>query len=150
MGAYALSILALIKFKLKFINPNEINAKEIDFEEEVSVANILSSIKNYWAKLTSISPKCGCFPKPAKYYLIVKENKLIGPRNLFSNSIGRNTTDGRRHLGTNIRSIEYCDECVKDLLRDWSNQLTDHFVNYCKNTSISSLVSIFLVSFKTN
>ena len=49
------------------------NAKEVVFADDFSVAGSLNSIKNYWGKLTAIAPKYGYFPKPMKSYLIVKE-----------------------------------------------------------------------------
>ena len=47
LGAYALGILSLIKFLLEFIKLNEINAKEVDFADDFSVAGNLNSIKDY-------------------------------------------------------------------------------------------------------
>ena len=47
MGAYALGILQLIKFLLEFINLNEMNAKEVVFADDFSVAGSLNSIKDY-------------------------------------------------------------------------------------------------------
>ena len=73
MGAYALGVLPLIKFLLEFINLNKVTAKEVVFADDFSVAGNLNGIKDYWDKLTAIGPKYGCFPKPTKYYLIVKE-----------------------------------------------------------------------------
>ena len=73
MGAYALGILPSIKFLLKVINLNEMNAKEVVFADDFSVAENLNSIKDYWGKLTAIGPKYGYSPKPTKSYLIVKE-----------------------------------------------------------------------------
>ena len=49
------------------------NAKEVVFSDNFSVAGSLNSIKDYWDKLTAIGPKYGYFPKPTKSYLIVKE-----------------------------------------------------------------------------
>ena len=72
MGAYALGILPFIKFLLEFINLNEMNAKEVVFADDFSIAGSLNSIKDYWDKLTAIGPKYGYFPKPAKSDLIVK------------------------------------------------------------------------------
>ena len=43
MGAYALGILPLIKFLLK-----EVDAKEVAFADDFSVAGSLNSIKGYW------------------------------------------------------------------------------------------------------
>ena len=45
MGTYALDNLSLIKFLLEFINLNEMNAKEVDFAEDFSLAGSLNSIK---------------------------------------------------------------------------------------------------------
>ena len=69
----ALGILPLIKFLLEFFNLNEMNAKEVVFVDDFSVAGSLNSIKDYWDKLTAIGPKYGYIPKPTKSYLIVKE-----------------------------------------------------------------------------
>ena len=71
MGAYALGILPLIKFLFEFINSNEMNAKEVAFADDFSVAGNLNSIKDYWDKLAAIGPKYGYFIKPKKSYLIV-------------------------------------------------------------------------------
>ena len=76
MGTYALGILPLVKFLLEFINLNEMNAKEVVFADDFSVAGSLNSIKDYWDKLTAIGPKYGYFPKPTKSYLVVKEKKV--------------------------------------------------------------------------
>ena len=73
MGAHALRILPLIKFLLEFINLNEMNAKEVVFADDFSIAGSLNSIKDYWDKLTAIGPKYDYVPKPTKSYLIVKE-----------------------------------------------------------------------------
>ena len=51
---YALGILLLIKFLLEFVNLNEMNAEEVAFAEDFSVASSLNSIKGYWDKLTVI------------------------------------------------------------------------------------------------
>ena len=120
MGAYALGILPLIKFLLQFINLNEMNVKEAVFAEEFSIAGSLSSIKDYRDELIAISPKYGYFPKPAKSYLIGKEEA----QNVFANSRVNVVADGKRHLGAVIGSREYCDQYVKDLVKGWNNQLT--------------------------
>ena len=60
------AILPLIKFLLEFINLNEMNAKEVVFTGNFSVAGSLNSIKDYLDKLTIIDLKYGHFPKPTK------------------------------------------------------------------------------------
>ena len=45
-------------------------------------------------------------------------------QNVFANSRVNITAEGKRHLGAVIESTEYHDEYVKDLIKDWDNQLT--------------------------
>ena len=45
-------------------------------------------------------------------------------QNLFANLRVNITVEEKTHLGAVIRSIEYCHEYVKDLVKDWDNQLT--------------------------
>ena len=49
------------------------NVKELAFADDFCVVGSLSSIKDYWDKLTATGQKCGYFPKPTKSYLMVKE-----------------------------------------------------------------------------
>ena len=59
------------------------NAKEVVFADDFSVADSLNSIKGYWDKLTAIGPKYDYF---SKSYLIEKESKLMEAQKLFANS----------------------------------------------------------------
>ena len=108
-GAYALSILPLIKFLFEFINLNKKNSKKVVFVDGFSVAGSLKNFKDYWDKLTAVGPKCGYFPKPTKSYLIIKEEKLMETQNLFANSRENITDEGKRHLDAVIGSTEYRD-----------------------------------------
>ena len=45
-------------------------------------------------------------------------------QNLFPNSRVNITAEGKRHLGAVIGSTKYRDEYMKDLVKDWDNQLT--------------------------
>ena len=49
MGSYALAILQLIEFLLEFININKMNAKELAFADDSSVAGNLNS--SNWPKI---------------------------------------------------------------------------------------------------
>ena len=49
------------------------NAQEVVFADDFSVAGSLNSMKDYWDKLTAVGSKHGYFPKPTKSYLIAKE-----------------------------------------------------------------------------
>ena len=96
------------------------NVKEAVFADEFPITGTLNSIKDYRDELTAISPKYGYFPNPSKLYLIGKEEA----QNVFANSRVNVTAEGKRQLGAVIGSTEYCDQYVKDLLKDWNNQFT--------------------------
>ena len=76
MGAFAIGVLLLLQFLLDFISVNEVNAKEVAFADDFTVAGKFSSIKDYWSQVTFIVPKYGYFLKASKCYLIVKEDQL--------------------------------------------------------------------------
>ena len=52
----------------------------------------------------------------------MKEKKLMEVQNLFANSRVNIRAEGKTHLGAVIESIEYRDEYVKDLVKNWDNQ----------------------------
>ena len=123
MGAYALGILPIIKFLLEFMNLNEMNAKEVVCAADFSVAGSLNYIKDHWDKLTAIGPEYGYFPKPTKFYMIVKEKNWL-KRKTYSLIQEWISESKKRHLSAVIGSTEYPDEYVKDLVKDWDSQLT--------------------------
>ena len=123
MGAYALGILPIIKFLLEFMNLNEMNAKEVVCAADFSVAGSLNYIKDHWDKLTAIGPEYGYFPKPTKFYMIVKEKNWL-KRKTYSLIQEWISELKKRHLSAVIGSTEYPDEYVKDLVKDWDSQLT--------------------------
>ena len=63
---------------------------------------VLTSIRDYWGKLTVLGPKYGYIPKASKSYLIVKEDKLGEAMNVFNDSNVNITIEGKRHLGAVI------------------------------------------------
>ena len=73
-------------------------------------------------------------------------------QNLFANSRVNITAEGKRYLGAVIGSTEYHDEYVKDLVKDWVNQLnilstiaeTTHEVYSAFGSGFESKLSYFL------
>ena len=123
IGAYAVRILPLLQFLLDFISVNELNAKEVAFADDFTVAGKLSSIKGYWSQLTSIGPKYGYFPKASKSYLIVKEDQLPSAITLFNNSNVNINVEGKRLLGAIVGNDSYKREYDNDSVKDWNSQL---------------------------
>ena len=123
IGAYALGILPLLQFLLDLIPVNQLNAKEVAFADDLTVADKISSIKDYWSQLTSIGPKYGYFPKASKSYLIVNEYQLPNATTLLDNANVNITVEGKRHLGAIVGSEIYKREYVEVLVNDWNSQL---------------------------
>ena len=73
----------------------------------LTVTGKLTSVKDYWGKLTGLCPKYDYLPKASKSHLIIKEDKLGEARNVFNDSNVYITIEGKRHLGVVIRSNEY-------------------------------------------
>ena len=48
----------------------------------------------------------------------------MGALNIFANSGVNITAEKKIHLGAVIGSTEYCNEYVKDLVKDWDNHFT--------------------------
>ena len=113
----------LLQFLLDFISVNELNAKEVAFADDFTVAGKLLSIKNYWSQLTSIGPKYGYFPKASKSYLIVKEDQLPSAVTLFDTLNVNITVEGKKLLGAVVGSDNYKREYVDNLVKDWNSQL---------------------------
>ena len=68
-------------------------------------------------------------------------------QNLFSNSRVNITAEGKRHLGAVIGSTEYRNEYVKDLVKDWENQLT--ILSIIAETQPQAAYSAFASGFKS-
>ena len=68
-------------------------------------------------------------------------------QNLFTNSRVNIKAEGKRHLDAVIRSTEYRDEYVKDLVNDWENQL--NILSTIAKTQLQAAYSAFASGFKS-
>ena len=73
--------------------------------------------------LSSIGPKYGYFPKASKSHLIVKQQHLTNAKELFADTEVQITTEGQRHLGAIIGSVEYKKTYATALVDYWKQQL---------------------------
>ena len=140
-------ILSLIHFLLQFISINHLSAKEVAFADDFTVTGKLTSIKDYWGKLTVLCRKYGYFPKASKSYLIVKQDKLREARNVFNDSNVYITIERKRHLGAVIGSNEYRQEYLKDLVNNWNNQLV--LLSSIAESQPQAAYSAFVSDFKS-
>ena len=66
---------------------------------------------------------------------------------VFPNSRVNSTAEGKSHFGAAIGSTEYCDEYVKDLGKDWDNQLT--ILSGIAETQLQAAYLAFASGFKS-
>ena len=121
------------------------NADEVVFADDFSVAGNLNSIKDYWDKLTATGPKYGYFPKPI-IYLIVKEKNWWNHKT-FLLIQEWNHSWRKTHLGAINGNTEYCEQYVKDLVKDWDNQLT--ILSTIAETQLEAAYLAFATGFKS-
>ena len=99
------------------------NAKDVVFADDFSVAGSWNSIEDYQDKLIAIDPKYSfeilSDSKWRKNWWRRKTYLLIQERILQLK--GKDTSV---QLSNTRLSIEYCYKYVKDLVKDWDNQLT--------------------------
>ena len=123
-GGYTLEILPLLQFLLGFILVNKLNAREVAFANDFTVAGKLSSIKDYWSQLISYGAKYSYFLKASKSYFIVKEDQLPNATVLFENSNENIAVERKGHLGTIVGSDGCKLEYVDGLVKDWNTQVS--------------------------
>ena len=57
----------MIHFLLEFNFINHLSAKEVAFADDFTASGKLSSIRDFWGKLTVLGPKYGYFPKASNH-----------------------------------------------------------------------------------
>ena len=88
----------------------------------------------------------GCFPKPSKSYLIVKENHYNKAVDVFMGSKKKVTSEGKRHLGALIDSEAFKVSYAKSLVDDWIKQLK--LLSIIAESEPESAYSAFVSSFE--
>ena len=83
MGTYALGMTPLLHFLHELILINEHRTKEVAFADDLTVAEKIKEIKQYWEPLLQVDPKYGYYSKPSKSHLIVKEEHFDRAKFIF-------------------------------------------------------------------
>ena len=117
MPLYALSLIPLIE------SIKTTGIKHAAYADDLSSGGTLKGLRRWWSVLESIGPKIGYYPKPTKSWLIVKPEKLNLAKTIFNDTGINVTSEGKRHLGAVIGSLEYRDEYISDIVNSWVKQL---------------------------
>ena len=79
----------------------------------------MDALRKWWDMLLEKGPAYGYFPKAAKTWLIVKEDKLEEAERMFKDTGINITSDGMRHLGTAIGRKEFKGSYVLQKIQEW-------------------------------
>ena len=97
MPMYAFAIIPLIQ-SLKS------NILQVWYADDASAVGKISSLRDWWDKLSTIGPSFGCLTNPSKTWLITKDHHLDEAQSSFSDTGVNITAEGRPYLGAPIGS----------------------------------------------
>ena len=101
MVRYAVAITPLIH------RLAEENVKQVWFADDVSDGGKFEYLRKLRDNLSQIGPEYGYYPNASKTCVIVKEGKCDEAKNSFQRTGVAITSEGKRHLGSPIRSHSY-------------------------------------------
>ena len=112
MAIYALALVPLA---------NQLHGicKQVWFADDGTGADKVDALRKWWDMLLEKGPSYGYFPKAAKTWLIVKEDKLEEAKHMFKDTGVKITSDGMRHLGAAIGSKDFKDSYVLQKIQEW-------------------------------
>ena len=73
----ALSVIPLRSYLLQESKSKCYTAKEVAFANDFTVAGKMKEIRSFWNTLVTFGPKHSYYPKPSKYYLILKDEHSV-------------------------------------------------------------------------
>ena len=114
MAMYALAVVPLIA-QLHAVVPD---AKQVWFADDATAVGSLSSIFNWWWRLSSVGPKFGYFPNASETVLIVKPEHLANAHSIFADTNIQVAAGGQRHLGAALGSHSFTKEYVTQKVAD--------------------------------
>ena len=115
MFLYAVGTLPLIRL-LK----DTTRYVQIWYADDSCAGGSLSSLREWFHRLTMLGPLFGYFPEPSKSHLIVSESNLENARLLFSDT-GVNVVMDGRFLGGVIGNKEARDSFISGKVEKWSS-----------------------------
>ena len=125
MPMYSIATQPLMN-KVKASLPQDDQPKHMFYADDGSAAGSLAQLKKYWDAILEHGPKFGYFPNPKKTILVIKGAHLQHKADaIFENAGVKITTDGEKHLGAAIGSIEFRDRFVGEKIRIWVKDVED-------------------------
>jgi len=123
MFIYAIAIIPLILRSAEKVKTESVEAKIAAFADDLAGVGKLTGLKVLWDEICRTGPKYGYFPEPSKSWLIVKPKNLDLAREIFNDSQIKVTTDGRKHLGAVVGSLQFRTDYMMEKITKWTHEL---------------------------
>ena len=116
MPMYALATIPLIQ-RLKS------NILQVWYTDDASAVRTLTSLREWWDKLSTIGPSFGYHANPSKTWLITKDHLIDEAQSTFSDTGINLTSEGRPYLGAPIGSEHFTNLYVTNKVIQWSTEV---------------------------
>ena len=127
MPMYALGIAPLLICLSAPLDHGDIDsqgkARQAAYADDLTGSGTIAHLKIWWDLVIKYGPFIGYYAKPSKSWLIVKEEYLEIAKTTFKGSGLQITTEGQRHLGAVVGSIQFKEEYVRKKIDCWIEQL---------------------------
>ena len=117
MPMFALATIPLI-LKLRT------DTRQVWYADDASAVGKLSSLREWWNRLSTLGPSFGYFANPSKTWLITKEHHLSAAKSCFTGTGVNITHEGRPYLGAPIGTLEYMESFVKNKVEQCAYELS--------------------------
>ena len=119
MDMYALGLMPL----LIAVNLITSNIVQVAFADDITGVGRILDLKEWWNAINRLGPYLGYYIKADKSWLIVKEQHLEAAKTAFHDSEIKITTDGHRHLGAVVGSVNNKEKFINEKVESWVNEV---------------------------
>jgi hypothetical protein len=81
------------------------------------------TLRQWWQHVTTIGPKFGYNPNASKTHLVVKPELASEAKRIFENTDVQISTNGQRHLGAAIGTIEFMEAYAAQKIVKWVGEI---------------------------
>ena len=116
---YAIGLTPLLNMKLEAV----VGAIMAAFADDLTAISKCTSLRSWWGTLVEYGPSFGYLPQARKSWLIVKQQHLDQPREIFKDTEIQISTRGERHLGALVGEEDFKREYCQKLTGKWVEEV---------------------------
>ena len=123
MPLYAICILPLLETVIRVVTEKNLFIKYVAFADDVTGAGNLDALKVWWDAIIHYGPFLGYYVNPSKSWLIIKPEIVEEAEKIFADTDIKITSEGRKHLGAVIGSLNFKNEYIDGLIDEWIEEI---------------------------